>query len=204
METNLEIEKGMPEKPRLSKLIDQLILIVSKKLAWLSVGLVTTIVIQVVMRYVFGKGNVILEELQWHLYGIMIIMALSYGVVLDSHIRVDVASAKFSYRTKAYIDFFGILLLLLPMIWIIFDNSLEFVHASWRVNESSDSPSGLPWRWAFKSFLSIGMFMFALSAVSRLIYMGKIIFCRKSNEKEIQTEETMASKVGGASYHGNK
>ena len=197
MQATVVVEKKLSEKPRLSKIVDQFILKVSGWLAWLSVVLVATIMIQVTMRYVFGKGNVMLEEMQWHIYGVMIIMAISYGVVADNHIRVDVISARFSPRTKAYIEFFGILFLLLPMIWVVFDNSLDLVHDSWRVNESSEAPTGLPYRWAFKSFLCIGMGLFAISALSRLLYMGKIIFGRQQDESKNAEEILMSSKNEG-------
>jgi TRAP-type mannitol/chloroaromatic compound transport system permease small subunit len=127
------------------------------------------IIISVVLRYVFGSSSVKLEEFQWHFYGVMIIMAISYAVVSDSHIRLDIYHVRFSRRTKEKIEFFGILFLLLPMIIVIFLHSLDLLADSWRVGERSESPMGLPYRWAFKAFFPCGMGLLVIAALSRLI-----------------------------------
>jgi TRAP-type mannitol/chloroaromatic compound transport system permease small subunit len=141
----------------------------------LSAGLVALIILQVILRYGFGRGVVIIEELQWHFYGVILIIAIPYTLVENKHIRLDVLHCRFSNRAKYFVDFFGILFLLIPMILVIFDNALNVLADSWRVNEMSDSPLGLCCRWAFKSFMVIGMGLFGLAAISRLIHMGALI-----------------------------
>jgi TRAP-type mannitol/chloroaromatic compound transport system permease small subunit len=64
---------------------------------------------------------------------------------------------------------FGIIFLLFPFIYIVFIHSLDFVADAWRVNEHSDAPLGLPWRWAIKSVIPISFFMLALATFSRLL-----------------------------------
>ena len=49
------------------------------------------------------------------------------------------------------------------------DLSLDFVYESWRVNESSDAPTGLPWRWAIKSVIPITFGLLVVAAVSRAV-----------------------------------
>jgi TRAP-type C4-dicarboxylate transport system permease small subunit len=39
--------------------------------------LVAVIVVQVIARYAFGKGSIMMEELQWHLYAIGFMLGLS-------------------------------------------------------------------------------------------------------------------------------
>ena len=43
--------------------------------SWLYVVLIGVIIIQVVLRYIFKSGMIILEELQWHLYAACIMIA---------------------------------------------------------------------------------------------------------------------------------
>lgn len=170
------------EKPRLSTALDKFIRRVGNITAWLSILLIIVIIVQVILRYGFGHGLVALEELQWHLYAIMFMIALSYDVVLDAHIRLDVFHSRFSRRRKEKIEIAGILFLLMPMIIIIFLHSLDFFEDSWRVSERSDAPLGLPYRWALKAFIPIGMTLFAAAAVSRLI--SAIRFLRKDRAKD--------------------
>jgi len=149
--------------------LDKIILSIGHVVMWTNVILVTVILLQVVLRYGFGQGLVILEELQWHLYAIGIMIGASYAQVLDSHIRVDIIHARLSDKWKMRWDLFGILFLLLPFIIIIFHQSLDFVYESWRVNERSDAPMGLPWRWLIKSFIPISFGMLFVATISRLV-----------------------------------
>jgi TRAP-type mannitol/chloroaromatic compound transport system permease small subunit len=93
----------------------------------------------------------------------------SYAMMMDSHIRVDIIHARLSEKWKLRWDLFGIVFLLLPFIIMVFHQSLDFVYESWRVNEHSDAPMGLPWRWLIKSVLPISFGMLFLAAISRLV-----------------------------------
>ncbi len=139
--------------------------------------LILVIILQVVLRYGFGKGMVILEELQWHLYGLGIMIGASYALVTDSHIRVDIIQANMSQKWKNRWELFGIVFLLLPFAIVIFDQSLDFVHESFRVNERSDAPLGLPFRWIIKGVIPVSFGLLILVAISRamriLNSMGK-------------------------------
>ncbi len=136
---------------------------------WANFILIFVIILQVVLRYGFGQGLVILEEIQWHLYAIGIMFGASYAMMLDSHIRVDIIHARLSDKWKLRWDLFGIIFLLMPFIIVIFHQSLDFVHESWRVNERSDAPMGLPWRWAIKSVIPISFGLLFIATVSRVI-----------------------------------
>lgn len=157
------------DAPKISNALDKFISAFGRTFSWLNVVLIAVIILQVILRYVFGRGLVILEELQWHLYAVGIILGLSYCMALDSHIRLDLLHGNFSKRTKEKIEIFGILFLLMPMIVIIFLHSIDFVWESIKVNERSDAPMGLPARYIIKSVLPIGFVLFFLAAVSRLI-----------------------------------
>lgn len=136
---------------------------------WTSIILIFVIILQVVLRYGFGHGLVILEELQWHLYAIGIMFGASYAVTLDSHIRVDIIHARLSEKWRKRWDLFGIVFLLLPFIIIIFHQSLDFVYEAWRVSERSDAPMGLPFRWAIKAVIPLSFALLGVATISRAI-----------------------------------
>lgn len=149
--------------------LDKSVLGIGHVVMWTNVILIFVIILQVVLRYGFGKGLVVLEELQWHLYAIGIMFGASYAQVLDSHIRVDIIHARLSDKWKMRWDLFGIIFLLLPFIIIIFHQSLDFVWESWRVNERSDAPMGLSWRWLIKSVIPISFGLMFVATTSRLV-----------------------------------
>lgn len=136
---------------------------------WCNGILIFVIILQVILRYGFSHGLVALEELQWHLYALGIMIGASYAQVMDSHIRVDIIHARLSQTWKYRWDLFGIVVLLLPFLLIIFYQSLDFVHEAWRVNERSDAPMGLPWRWAVKSVIPISFGLLTIATVSKAV-----------------------------------
>lgn len=136
---------------------------------WSNGLLILVIILQVVLRYGFGRGMVILEELQWHLYGFGIMIGASYALVTDSHIRVDIVHTRMTPKWQNRWELFGILFLLLPFAVVIFHQSLDFVYESYRVNESSDAPLGLPFRWIIKGVIPISFAMLILAAIARAV-----------------------------------
>jgi|TARA_B100000586_G_scaffold131459_1_gene95051 TRAP-type mannitol/chloroaromatic compound transport system permease small subunit len=155
--------------PKFCQKIDNFIRRTGEAASWINGILILVIILQVVLRYVFGVGMVILEELQWHLYAVGIMLGLSYCLVMDTHIRLDIAHEKFSPRTQEIIELLGTIFLLLPIIIIILIHSWPFLEESIRINERSDSPVGLPFRWIIKTFLPLGFSLLGLAAISRMI-----------------------------------
>jgi TRAP-type mannitol/chloroaromatic compound transport system permease small subunit len=149
--------------------LDAFIRSIGHVVMWANGVLILVIILQVILRYGFGHGLVILEELQWHLYALGIMFGASYAMMTDSHIRVDIIHARMSDKWKKRWDLFGIIFLLLPFIILVFYQSLDFVYESWRVNERSDAPMGLPWRWAIKSVIPITFGLLVVATVSRAV-----------------------------------
>lgn len=150
--------------------VDRLILRIGSILSWGAVILVAVIILQVVLRYGFRHGLVVLEELQWHLYAIGVMFGMSYAQVRDAHIRVDIFHMRLGERTQRIIEILGILLLLLPFCYVMMSHSIDFLLDSWRVDERSDAPLGLCCRWAIKSVIPLSIGLLALAAISRMFH----------------------------------
>lgn len=162
-------------KKSASDAVDRFILRIGHFLSWANGLLIVVIVLQVILRYGFGHGLVILEELEWHLYSLAFMFGLSYAIVTDAHVRVDLLYNKLVKRTRAWIEICGTLILLLPFIVVVIIYGLEFFYLSWIHNERSLAPMGLPWRWIIKSVIPLSFGMFGLAAVSRVIRAISIV-----------------------------
>jgi len=156
--------------------IDRFIQRIGMSVAWVYVLLVLVIMLQVILRKGFSSGLIMLEELQWHLYAVGVMFGLSYAQTTNSHIRVDLFYSHFRAKTKHLIEILGILFLVLPFVAIVFMHSLDFVADSWRINEHSSAPSGLPWRWLIKSAIPVTFGLLGLAVVSRLIRDTTLLF----------------------------
>lgn len=157
------------KKKTVSGALDGFVLRIGRFLAWANGILIFVIVLQVILRYGFGRGLVILEELEWHLYALAFMFGQSYAVVTNAHVRVDLLYNFLSKRKQEWVEILGTLFLLLPFIVVVIFYGLEFFYHSWIHNERSLAPMGLPWRWAIKGVIPLSFGMFALAAVSRML-----------------------------------
>jgi TRAP-type mannitol/chloroaromatic compound transport system permease small subunit len=157
------------DKKETGGVIDRYILHFGRFLSWANFVLIFVIVVQVTLRYGFGRGMVALEELEWHLYAVAFMFGLSYAVVTDSHVRVDLLSSRMSPSARAWVEISGILVLLLPFIVIVIVYGWEFFLSSWVRHERSLAPMGLPYRWAIKAVIPLSFVVFGLAALTRLV-----------------------------------
>jgi TRAP-type mannitol/chloroaromatic compound transport system permease small subunit len=165
----------LPET-RLSRSVDGWLERIGRAASWLWLLLLGVIVLNAVLRYAFGEGRIEFEEIQWHIYSAGFLLGFGYTLKADAHIRVDVLHARLSPRIRAWIELYGILLLLLPFIALILVFSVPFVVQSWHLSEVSASPGGLPIRWAIKSMLPVGFLLLLVAALSRLARVWSFLF----------------------------
>ncbi len=132
--------------------------------------LVIAILTNVVLRYGFSNGLIVFEEIQWHLYAIGMMFGLSFAEITNSQVRVDIIADKLRRRTVRKWEIFGALIFILPFIFVVLFNSIDYVSASYSVNESSNSPLGLPFRWAIKAVIPISFSLLAIAVFSRLLH----------------------------------
>jgi len=133
---------------------------------WVSLAMVLVVVTDVVMRYVFDASFVFVQELEWHLFGVMFLLGAGYTLLQDGHVRVDVLYQRFSPKTQAWINLIGVLLFLLPGCLMVIDTSWGFFHNSLAMHEGSPDPGGIPARYALKFFIPLGFSLLTLQGIS--------------------------------------
>ncbi|MEJ2130992.1 MAG: TRAP transporter small permease subunit [Gammaproteobacteria bacterium] len=161
---------------RFSVIVDRWLRKLGEWLSWIWLVLLGVIVLNVTLRYLFGEGRVEFEEIQWHLYAVGFLLALGYALEQDVHIRVDVLHERFPLRVQAWIELYGIVLLLMPFAALVIIYSLPFIAYSFATNEISPSPGGLPWRYVIKACLLIGFVVLMVAALSRLTRVWSLLF----------------------------
>jgi len=145
--------------------VDTLSTRVGTAASWLYPALVGVLILNVVLRYGFGRGSIELEELQWHLYSAAFLLGFAYTYAVDEHVRVDLIRNRLSARTRDWIELGGALLLLAPLCAILTYHAFEFFWLSWTLGERSAMPSGLPARWVIKGILAAALALLGLQAL---------------------------------------
>ena len=169
-------QHGLPlRETSLARVLDRIVYAVGEVFHWIWIVLLAVIVINVILRYVFSRGMIELEEFQWYLYAVGWLIGLSYTFVSDDHVRVDVLHEKLSYKGKLWFEMVGLLLLFLPFVLFVVIYAIPFVELSWETNERSTSANGLPARWLVKGFLLFSFVLLLLAGISRLLKVSASI-----------------------------
>lgn len=152
----------------ISHLINRLSELTGRVIAWLVVILITLTFYDVLMRYLFNRGSLALQELEWHLFSVILLLGAAYTLKHREHVRVDLiyASKKLSERQRDYIDLIGNLFFLLPFCALIIYSSVPFLETSYLASERSPDPGGLPFRWLLKSMIPLGFLLLGLQAIA--------------------------------------
>jgi tripartite ATP-independent transporter DctM subunit len=164
--------------------IDKMVKGVGHVVMWANVLLIAAIVSQVLFRYLLNQNFPKLDEIQWHFYGLVTMVGISYALVTDSHVRVDILHLQLSRRAQRIIEVLGILTLVAPFLYLMVDQGWDYFYESWRVNERSSSPTGLAARWAFKAIIPISFVLLSFAALARLIHDVHALFAAGEEERQ--------------------
>jgi TRAP-type mannitol/chloroaromatic compound transport system permease small subunit len=119
-------------------------------------------------RYAFSISSNAWLEIQWYMFGALVMLGASYTLQRNEHVRVDIVFSNVSTRRQIGIDLFGTVLFLLPATIILCYLSWPIFHNSWMQGEVSGNAGGLL-RWPIKIFLPIGFALLSLQGISELI-----------------------------------
>ncbi|WBY03574.1 TRAP transporter small permease subunit [Ramlibacter tataouinensis] len=109
-----------------------------------------------------------LNDLQWHLFAVMVMLGGAYTLHEKGHVCVDFLSARLPERTRELITMFGDLLLLVPFAIVMTWFSWKFALNAWNTGEGS-SYGGLVDLWIIKSVMPLGFALLALYGVARAL-----------------------------------
>ena len=116
--------------------------------------------------FLFGSKLTLasLGDIQWHLFGIMLMLTMAGAIVSDKHVRVDFLRQHMSDRTKTIVDILGHVLFLLPLCAIVTYHGYDFALRSYVMGEGSNY-DGLYDRFVIKAFIPIGFFLMLLAGL---------------------------------------
>ena len=139
-----------------------------RTVSWLNLLLVLVTFIVVVMRYVFDSGSIALQETSSYLHASIFLVGMAYTMQQDAHVRVDIFYSRCSKQTKAWIDLFGAVFLLLPFMLFITWISWQYIVDSWSVLEGSREAGGLPGVFLLKSLILAMTCLLSLQAFTQI------------------------------------
>lgn len=152
----------------LSKLIDAVNERIGLSISWALLAAVLICAGNALVRYLLNISSNAWLEIQWYLFGAIFLLASSYTLKRNEHVRIDVVVGRFPKRVQVWIDVFGFLLFLLPATLLILYFSIPFAFESIRSQEMSSNAGGLI-VWPAKLLIPIGFLLLSLQGISELI-----------------------------------
>ena len=123
------------------------------------------------MRYLFNSGSIAIQELEWHLFSIILLLGSAYTLKHDEHVRLDIfySSKLINDKVRIWFDVLGTLLILLPFCLLIIISAWPFVTQAYIHNEISPAPGGLPARWLIKAVIPLGFFFLLIQGIAEAL-----------------------------------
>ena len=154
---------------KIEKIIDAVVNVFGKITSILLLLMIFNVFYDVIMRYFFRNSSVGMQELEWHLFSIIILFGVSVALKDEGHVRVDFIYEKYSERKKAMVNILGTLFFLLPLALLVASGSVGFVMDSYSINEISEDPGGLTHRWIIKSMIPLSFVFLIITSLGYVV-----------------------------------
>ncbi len=173
---------------KLSEVLRRLLEWIALASGWLLVVMACVTTFDVVARkYGVQLPYTKLQELEWHFHAAIFSLWMGYCYTINAHPRVDTITEQLSYRSRAWVELAGCLVLALPYIALVAYYSLDFVASSYALGEQSDSTVGLTHRWVIKGIYAAGLWLVVLGILSVLLRVIVFLFGNKP-EREVNLQ----------------
>lgn len=192
------MSERLPLTVRVAEGLRRLVDFIGRGAAWLSIPVVAVTCIDVVGRklaYIddetgrvhslqlwlsanIGRffDSTVLQELEWHFHAALFALVLGYGMVYNTHVRIDLIRDHLDFRRKAWLEFIGLSFFMLPFCALVIWFALDYAHASYLVREQSSSTVGLTHRWIIKGVLVLGLIVALVSGIAAWLQVATILW----------------------------
>ena len=152
--------------------------VVGRKIAWRDTDGTLVFSLQIWLQNNIGRmfESTILQEMEWHFHAALFALVLGYGVVYNTHVRIDLIRENLHFRRKAWLELAGLSAFMIPYCAVVIWFAIEYVKASYAVGEVSSSTVGLTHRWLIKTVLVIGLVTALISGIAAWLQAATILW----------------------------
>ena len=133
---------------KLADILDRVPRFLGKAGGWIILPLIAIIMFDVITRKIdflrIGMSElswywliepIKLQDMEWHLHGVILLMAFGYAYLMNGHVRVDIFREKLNRRGQAWVEFWGLAIMALPYLILVLYFAFIFVSISIRQGE---------------------------------------------------------------------
>ena len=147
--------------------------------AWLIVGLMLVVCIEVFKRYILNAPTAWIFDLNSMLYGTLFMMCGAYTLAVNGHVRGDFLYGRMKPRTQAALDLALYFLFFIPGILALIYAGYGFAEISWRINEHSNVTAEGPPVYHFKAIIPLAGLLVMLQGVAEIV---RCVICIRTGQ----------------------
>ena len=141
---------------------------VGRAISWLTLVMIGVLIWEICARYFLNAPTIWAHELSTMLYGSFCILAGSYTLRHQGHVRSEVIYALFPPRIRALCDVI-VFALTLVVLFMFLRMSYDFAATSWAAKEFSSRSTWQPPLYPFKSVVPVAVGLLILQVLAEFL-----------------------------------
>ena len=149
--------------------IDAISTWVGKAAAWLIIGLMTLVCVEVFKRYILNAPTAWIFDADNMFYGTLFMLCGAYTLAQNAHVRGDFLYSSMRPRVQAGLDLALYIVFFIPGIAPLIYAGYDYAADSWRIAEHSNVTANGPPVYHFKSVIPIAGALVMLQGVAEIV-----------------------------------
>ena len=142
---------------------------VGKAAAWLIIGLMALVCIEVFKRYLLNAPTAWIYDASNMFYGTLFMLAGAYTLAQNAHVRGDFLYGSLHPRTQAALDLILYVLFFIPGIAALIYAGTDYAALSWRIGEHSTTTADGPPIYHFKTVIPLAGALIMLQGLAEIV-----------------------------------
>jgi TRAP-type mannitol/chloroaromatic compound transport system permease small subunit len=159
--------------------VDDISIWVGKASAWLIMGLMVLVCVEVFKRYILNMPTAWIFDASNMFYGTLFMLAGAYALAQNAHVRGDFLYSSMRPRLQAALDLILYIVFFLPGIAALLYAGYDYAALSWRIGEHTTTTAEGPPVYHFKTVIPIAG---ALVMLQGLAEITRCLICLKTGE----------------------
>ena len=162
---------------RLLHTIDGISTFAGKTAAWLILGLMTLVCVEVFKRYIMNMPTAWIFDASNMMYGTLFMLCGAYTLAQNAHVRGDFLYSSMRPRTQAALDLILYIAFFLPGIAALVYAGWDYAGDSWRIREHSNVTADGPPVYHFKAMIPLAGALLLLQGFAEIM---RAIICLRT------------------------
>jgi TRAP-type mannitol/chloroaromatic compound transport system permease small subunit len=159
--------------------IDAISTWVGKAAAWLIIGLMTLVCVEVFKRYILNAPTAWIFDADNMFYGTLFMLCGAYTLAQNAHVRGDFLYSSMRPRVQAGLDLALYIVFFIPGIAALIYAGYDYAADSWRIAEHSNVTANGPPVYHFKSVIPIAGGLVMLQGIAEIV---RCVMCFRTGE----------------------